>query len=301
MSEEKKEYVLGFMFSLDRERVALIRKNKPDWQKGKLNGIGGKVELNESKYVAMTREFAEECGYHGTAGSWLYYCRMEGKDWAVHCFASYGEPEKCRTMESEPVEVVSVRELDLYPTVENLTWLIRLAVDYLDDKRPGFTVSSYDEPHPFVSVSTQAKLAKAITALRGNKRGIYTASKVKHAAIWRHYRDQGFPIISTWIDEAEEGESSSYEELSVRCIEEAKSAQILMLFCEDEEILKGALIEAGAALASNVQIACIGDCPSLSRVFKEHPLWKEYASPAAFFYAHRHLIASTTLAELKGE
>jgi hypothetical protein len=147
----------------------------------------------------------------------------------------------------------------------------------------------------------RAQLAKAISALRGNKRGIYTASKVKHAAIWRHYRDQGFPIISTWIDEAEEGESSSYEELSVRCIEEAKSAQILMLFCEDEEILKGALIEAGAALASNVQIACIGDCPSLSRVFKEHPLWKEYASPAAFFYAHRHLIASTTLAELKGE
>jgi uncharacterized FlaG/YvyC family protein len=149
--------------------------------------------------------------------------------------------------------------------------------------------------------TNQSQLAKAITALRGNKRGIYTASKVKHAAIWRHYRDQGFPIISTWIDEAEEGESSSYEELSVRCIEEAKSAQILMLFCEDEEILKGALIEAGAALASNVQIACIGDCPSLSRVFKEHPLWKEYASPAAFFYAHRHLIASTTLAELKGE
>jgi hypothetical protein len=38
------EYVCGFMFANDFTEVALIRKNKPEWQRGKLNGIGGKVE-----------------------------------------------------------------------------------------------------------------------------------------------------------------------------------------------------------------------------------------------------------------
>jgi hypothetical protein len=34
--------VAGFLFRNNDTEVALIRKNKPDWQKGKLNGIGGK-------------------------------------------------------------------------------------------------------------------------------------------------------------------------------------------------------------------------------------------------------------------
>jgi 8-oxo-dGTP diphosphatase len=37
-------YVLGFMFSSDHSEVALIRKRKPEWQRGKLNGIGGKCD-----------------------------------------------------------------------------------------------------------------------------------------------------------------------------------------------------------------------------------------------------------------
>jgi hypothetical protein len=37
------EYVVGFAFDTDG-RVALIRKNRPEWQAGRLNGIGGHVE-----------------------------------------------------------------------------------------------------------------------------------------------------------------------------------------------------------------------------------------------------------------
>ena len=36
------KYVVGFMFSPDKQFVALIRKNRPEWQAGKLNGIAGK-------------------------------------------------------------------------------------------------------------------------------------------------------------------------------------------------------------------------------------------------------------------
>lgn len=57
-----KEYVLGFAFSGDLNSVVLIHKNKPAWQKGKLNGIGGRVERFELPKYAMVREFSEEAG-----------------------------------------------------------------------------------------------------------------------------------------------------------------------------------------------------------------------------------------------
>jgi 8-oxo-dGTP pyrophosphatase MutT (NUDIX family) len=56
------EYVLGFVFNLDKTKVALMRKTKPEWQRGRLNGIGGKIELGETSITAMHREFKEETG-----------------------------------------------------------------------------------------------------------------------------------------------------------------------------------------------------------------------------------------------
>ena len=58
----KKTYVAGFLFSPDRSRVLLIRKNRPAWQAGKLNGLGGKIEPGETPPQAMRREFREEQG-----------------------------------------------------------------------------------------------------------------------------------------------------------------------------------------------------------------------------------------------
>ena len=61
----KDRYVLGFVFSLDASRVLLIWKNRPEWQKGKLNGIGGKIEEGELPIDAMKREFSEETSFAG--------------------------------------------------------------------------------------------------------------------------------------------------------------------------------------------------------------------------------------------
>jgi 8-oxo-dGTP diphosphatase len=41
-------YACGFLFSLDRTRVLLIRKRRPAWQAGRLNGVGGKIEPGET-------------------------------------------------------------------------------------------------------------------------------------------------------------------------------------------------------------------------------------------------------------
>lgn len=92
----------------------------------------------------------------------------------------------------------------------------------------------------------------------GNRRGIYVASKVRHAATWKALRASGVPIISTWIDEAGEGESEDLADLWQRCIREATTAQVLVVYREPEEILKGGWIEVGAALAAQVPVYAVG-------------------------------------------
>ena len=57
-----KPYCLGFLFNKARTYVWLIQKNKPDFQRGKYNGIGGAVEVGETYEQAMEREFFEEAG-----------------------------------------------------------------------------------------------------------------------------------------------------------------------------------------------------------------------------------------------
>src|SRR3990167_11123374 len=55
-----KSYCCGFIFSSDLKYVLLIKKIKPEWQKDKLNGVGGSVEDLESAFSAIKRECNEE-------------------------------------------------------------------------------------------------------------------------------------------------------------------------------------------------------------------------------------------------
>lgn len=93
------------------------------------------------------------------------------------------------------------------------------------------------------------------------RQGYYFASKTKHAAKWRELRARGVPVVSTWIDEAGQGETKSFEDLWRRCISEASSARVVILYVERDEVLKGAFIEAGAALASGVPVIVCGYPP----------------------------------------
>ena len=59
------EYVVGFLFDEDARRyhktghgnVVLIEKNRPAWQAGRLNGVGGHIEIGETPDEAISREF----------------------------------------------------------------------------------------------------------------------------------------------------------------------------------------------------------------------------------------------------
>lgn len=88
--------------------------------------------------------------------------------------------------------------------------------------------------------------------------GIYIASKTAHGPRWVQLREDGLPIISTWIDECYPGATEDWANLWVRCVNEAASARALILYREPDEVLKGAWLEAGAALANGVPVYAVG-------------------------------------------
>jgi hypothetical protein len=98
---------------------------------------------------------------------------------------------------------------------------------------------------------------------------IYMASKTRHGPRWRSLRAAGYPIISTWIDEAGVGETESFEDLWRRCVQEASTAEYTIVYREPGEVLKGAFVEVGAALASGRHVLSVG-CEDLS--FTHHAL-----------------------------
>jgi 8-oxo-dGTP diphosphatase len=145
-----KQYVVGFMFSHDRRCVALIRKEKPAWQAGKLNGIGGKLEREEVEVVAMVREFEEETGYVTTQEQWEHYLKMSGDDgqggrFQVDFFATVGDLARLKSKEAEQVEIILTSDVNpLRPDmIDNCAWAIGLAMDCLHDGRPEFVTVNY--------------------------------------------------------------------------------------------------------------------------------------------------------------
>ena len=136
-------YVVGFYFSPGLDKVALIRKTRPAWQEGKLNGVGGHVEAGESPQEAMVREFAEETGH--VTHRWHYYARMKGPDFTVDVFTVSGPLEKLKSTTEEKIEFVIVEEVGPLrnDVIENLAWLIGLALDHLVDGRPMFSEIKY--------------------------------------------------------------------------------------------------------------------------------------------------------------
>lgn len=136
-------YVAGFLIDPSNETVALIRKGKPEWQRGKLNGIGGKIEPGESAAEAMRREFNEEAGLD--LDNWELFATVQG-DWgAVSFFRSFSVASP-RSMESEPVEVHSLEAVPYGECIPNLSWLIPLALYRHDEYEPVVAAERHPEP-----------------------------------------------------------------------------------------------------------------------------------------------------------
>jgi len=124
-------YVAGFLF--ENDHVWLVEKKKPEWQKGSLNGIGGKVEHGEAPIVAMKREFKEEAGI--LTEWWELFCELKGSDgsWKVYFFKLIAEEEPHNINPindvGEKIFRVPLAEIHQHKTVANLAWLIPMALD----------------------------------------------------------------------------------------------------------------------------------------------------------------------------
>lgn len=126
-------FVCGFLFSPGLDSVALIRKNRPQWMLGRLNGIGGKIEPGETPWQAMCREFEEEAGV--AAVPWLLFHREYFPDTSSHVFffcATHAALHKVRTVTDEKVYLCTPggKYVDEYG-LETLHYLLPMAQTYL--------------------------------------------------------------------------------------------------------------------------------------------------------------------------
>lgn len=153
-----KEYVLGLAFNASHDHIVLIRKNRPAWQAGKLNGPGGLIEDSEHSMASMQREFFQETTVQSNPSDWSHFLtiavhtHLQKDDYRVYCFATDKlQIDQAQTVTDELVCIFPIirllhsqygglAEIEM---VENLPWMILLAIDHLNDGRPASAIVEY--------------------------------------------------------------------------------------------------------------------------------------------------------------
>ena len=112
MFNNKTEYVLCYGLNMNRDKVVVMKKNRPWYLAGKWNAPGGGVEHAESIHEASTREFEEETGIKIMPDRWESIGRLEGEGYVVHCLVSFTDDIlNAKTMTDEEVKVIEYRKL----------------------------------------------------------------------------------------------------------------------------------------------------------------------------------------------
>lgn len=124
-------YVVGFAFSRDKKHVVLMEKQKPEWQKGKLNGVGGKIKESENPDDAMVREFKEEADVTFIDANWQQYALLKFPTANLFCYRIFSDDIfTCKTVEAEEVTVIKVKTALASKTIiPNLKILLPMAQD----------------------------------------------------------------------------------------------------------------------------------------------------------------------------
>lgn len=139
------EYTVSFVFDAAHDHVLLIRKNRPPWQAGLLNGVGGHLEDGETPVQCVLRELHEESGLDIPAKAWVYVGEMHADSWLVHVFTAVfdGDPALAQSLTDERVRWVA---LDALPDdmISNLQWLIPLCLVRLRTGMPALVSARYE-------------------------------------------------------------------------------------------------------------------------------------------------------------
>ena len=120
--------VCGFIFSRDMKKLLLIKKRRQTWQKGLLNGVGGRVE-NETCFQAMVRETHEEAGLEVPMGRWNYSLSMTAQNWKVYFMWATADIRKAEQCTDEEIYIIDTKDLAHHKTIPNLKWIVPLLLD----------------------------------------------------------------------------------------------------------------------------------------------------------------------------
>jgi len=128
-----KKYVLGIVTG--SKHILLIGKLQPEWQAGKYNFLGGKIEEGETADEAISREIKEECGLHFNVNEFTY----NGLLYRPNDFEMYIYSIDCgdaifdaKTLEEEKIHIIPINTFMEMPSVlqiENLKWLYTMIND----------------------------------------------------------------------------------------------------------------------------------------------------------------------------
>lgn len=124
------KYSCGFLFR--HNRVLLVRKTHPEWQSGLLNGIGGRINDNETPVDGMRREFLEETTL--PIEDWDHFATEIGRDYMCYFFRARQEfPKGVVPQHNDKREKLEWFDADVQPfrrgIVGNLQWLVPMALD----------------------------------------------------------------------------------------------------------------------------------------------------------------------------
>lgn len=138
----KYSYTIGALFNYDLNRILLIQKNKPAWQRGLLNLPGGKLErklllFKESPEKCAAREFQEETGLIIPASQWLHIgdivnTSKKEKAYVVHVLTHRLPSNDLPSTLQNTNEPTSWFPVNHYPSniISNVPWLVMFARNY---------------------------------------------------------------------------------------------------------------------------------------------------------------------------
>lgn len=109
---------------------------------------------------------------------------------------------------------------------------------------------------------------------------MYVAGKIWHAPRFQVVRSLGYNVTSRWIDYDDNHPVVQNKPLLWQhCYEDVAAADFLLLYSEEDDEQRGALVEVGMAMGMNKPIFAINRCKSLRAcpisdvAFTHHHSW----------------------------
>jgi hypothetical protein len=113
---------------------------------------------------------------------------------------------------------------------------------------------------------------------------VAVASKSRHWEMWCALRAAGVPIISSWPDWPynrngnDEPDADAWRAHSAACIDDACAGDVLLLYCREDEVQFGGLLEAGAALGAGRWVYVVS--PHAWPFLRHHPRVRNFPTLA---------------------